>query len=88
MGLTATILSPEEVAKLPQSERPICYRITSKMYHDVWEAVGHASLCWNPRPDNQVFDTSEAEKCAMDLCFKLAGELERIGVPPESITGK
>lgn len=69
---------------MPQKDRPLNYRVTSKIYHAVFEAVGHASLCWNPRPDG-VFDTAEAEKVAVGLCFTIAAELERLGVTSRDI---
>ena len=85
MGSTVTILSKEEIAKLPQAGRPMCYRVTSEIYHKVFEAVGAASLCWNPKPNRLVFDASTAEKIATDLCFQIADELERLGVDPKKI---
>lgn len=74
---TATIMSEDEAMALPLKERPLNHRISSEMYHAVFEAVGHASMCWNPRPGSEVFDTTEAEKCAVDLCFKIANEAEK-----------
>ncbi len=74
---TATILSHEEAMALPLSKRPLNYRMPGDLYHAVWEAVGAASMCWDPRPDNCVFDNSAAEKVAMDLCFKIAEELDK-----------
>jgi hypothetical protein len=76
---TATVMSREEAMKLPIKERPLCFRISSKIYHDVHEAVGAASMCWNPRPGNQVFDSESASKIAVDLCFKIAEEIESAG---------
>lgn len=62
---------------LPLKERPLNYRLDGEIYHAVFEAVGAASLCWNPRPSNQVFDTTEAERIAVELCFKIVNVLER-----------
>jgi hypothetical protein len=76
---TATILSHEEAMALPPKERPLNYRIPGDLYHAVFEAVGAASMCWNPRPSNEVFDSDEASKVAVDLCFKIADELEHCG---------
>lgn len=73
---TATIMSKEDAMALPVKKRPICFRISSEIYHAVFEAVGAASMCWNPRPSNQVFSVEEAEKIAVDLCFKIAEEVE------------
>jgi hypothetical protein len=75
--LTATIMSREEAMKLPLKKRPICFRISSEMYHAVFEAIGAASMCWNPIPGKQVFASEEASKIALDLCFKIADELEK-----------
>lgn len=33
----------------------------------IGEAIGHASMCWNPRPGDIVFDSTEAKKVADDL---------------------
>lgn len=81
----AIIMSREEVAALPQARRPLNFRVPSKIYHDVFEAVGAASVCWCPLPGDQVFDAERASSVAVDLCFKIAEELERLGVPPEKI---
>ena len=70
---------------LPPEKRPMNFRIPSKIYHDVFIAVGHASLCWNPKPQpNCVFDSREAEKAALDLLFNIAAELERAGITYET----
>lgn len=74
---TATIMSKEEAMKLPLKKRPICFRISSEMYHAVFEAIGAASMCWKPRPGKEVFASEEASKIAIDLCFKIADELEK-----------
>lgn len=73
---TATMMSKDEAMKLPLKERPLNMRISSEIYHAVFEAVGAASLCWKPRPKKQVFSTEEAEKVAVDLCFKIANSIE------------
>lgn len=79
---TATILSQEEAMALPPNKRPLNYRIPGDLYHAVFEAVGAASMCWDPRPDNCQFDGSAAEKVAVDLCFKIADELDkRLQIP-------
>jgi hypothetical protein len=58
--------------------------VTSKIYHDVFEAVLAASLCWKPKPIG-TFDTELASKYAVELCFKIAEELERLGMTAEQI---
>jgi len=74
---TADVMSKEEAMALPVEKRPLCYRISSEMYHAVFEAVGEASMCWNPRPSSEVFDSEHASRVATDLCFKIANELEK-----------
>lgn len=74
---TATIMSREEAMALPLKDRPLNYRISSEMYHAVFESVGAASMCWNPKPTNEVFDASAAAKIAADLCLRIADEIER-----------
>lgn len=71
---TATIISNEEAMALPLKERPICFRISSEMYHAVFEAIGAASMCWG---DDRVFKSERASQIAVDLCFKIADEVER-----------
>lgn len=73
---TAVILSKDEAMALPLKERPICYRLSSKMYHDVWEALGAASMTFNKDAGNEVFNTEQASKIAVDLLFKIANEKE------------
>lgn len=82
MGMSAEIMSHEEAMALPVEKRPICFRISSDMYHAVFEAIAHASLCWKPRPEG-VFDTEEATKAAVDLCFKIAHERETLPATAE-----
>jgi hypothetical protein len=74
---TATVMSKEEAMKLPPNERPLCFRISSEMYHAVFEAVGEASMCWKPRPRKEVFDSKLASKIAVELCFQIAKEMEQ-----------
>jgi hypothetical protein len=75
---TATVMSKEEAMKLPVKERPICFRISSEMYHAVFESIGAASMCWEPTPGKEVFNSEQASKVAVDLCFKIAEEIEKV----------
>lgn len=75
---TATIMSREEAMALPISKRPLNYRISSEIYHAVFESIGAASMCWNPRPSNEVFDSEGAAQIATNLCLKIADEVERV----------
>jgi hypothetical protein len=74
---TATILSREEAMALPVEDRPLCYRISSEMYHAVFEAIGEASMCWTPIPGSETFAADQAERVAVRLCFKIAKEREK-----------
>ncbi len=74
---TAEVMSREEAMKLPHSKRPLCFRISSEMYHAVFESIGAASMCWKPRPGTEQFASEEAAKIATDLCFKIAEEVEQ-----------
>ena len=80
MGMSAVIMSREEAMALPVADRPICFRISSEMYHAVFEAIGEASMCWNPKPSKEVFDAEKASDVAVRLCFKIATERETL--PP------
>lgn len=71
-------MSKEEAMKLPLDQRPICFRISSEMYHAVFEAVGAASMAWKPNTGDAVFNSEAAEKIAVELCFAIAKEVETI----------
>lgn len=75
---TAEVMSREDVMSLPPEQRPICYRVSSEIYHATFEAVGAASMCWNPKPTEQVEQSEHASKIALDLLFKFAAEIERL----------
>jgi len=62
---------------LPPKDRPLSHRISSEMYHAVFEAIGEASMCWNPKPSGEVFASEQAADVAVRLCFKIAEELEK-----------
>jgi hypothetical protein len=85
MGYAVEILNREEALALPPSKRPLCFRVTSKIYTAAFEAVGAASLCWNPKPEG-TFDSELASRFATDLCFAIAEELERLGITSEQIS--
>lgn len=72
---TTTILSKEEVSDLPQEKKPLNYRISSEMYEAVFQAIGAASMCWSGTPKG-VFQAEKASQIAVELCFKIANELE------------
>ena len=82
---TAEVMSKEEAMKLPLNKRPICYRVSSKLYHGVFEAIGAASMCWNPHPSTEVFESEKASQIAMDLLFKIADEIEQVNMHKELI---
>jgi hypothetical protein len=78
---TATVMSKDEAMALPLKQRPLCYRLSSEIYHAIFQAVGEASGCWNPMPSG-VFDPARAEKVAVGLCFKVANEIEKLTSQP------
>ena len=73
---TGTIMTKAEAMGLPIKMRPICHRISSEMYKAVYESIGMASMCWKPRPKSQVFESERASDIALQLCFKIANEIE------------
>lgn len=81
MSKTEIIMSEEEAMALPQSERPLCFRVPSSVYHDTFEAVAAAHVFC--RPASAKFDSDEISKIAVELLFKIATELERLGVTTE-----
>ncbi len=83
MSKTAIIYSKEEALAMEPAKRPMCFRVPSKIYHDTFEAIGAASMCWNPRPSDEVFSSEEAEKVAVNLLFGIAVELEKAGLTYE-----
>lgn len=85
MNKTAIIMSHDEAMALPLAERPLNYRISSEMYHAVFDEIGYASLCWEPKPTG-VFDSTKASDAAVKLCFKIAEELEVIKAKHDKVT--
>lgn len=78
-------MSREEAMKLPVEKRPLCFRISSEMYHFVFEAIGQASGCWKGgKAHSGEFDSERASRIATDLCFKIAHELESSALPPKN----
>lgn len=75
---TTTILSREEALALPLKDRPLNYRISGNLYHAVYESIGTASMCWNPRPENETFNSEEASNVAVKLCLTIADEIDQI----------
>jgi hypothetical protein len=76
--MNITTMTKEEAMALPVKERPLCYRLSSELYTAVFEAIGEASMCWDPRPGNQVFASEQASDVATRLCFTIAEEFEKI----------
>lgn len=63
---------------LPLKDRPICFRLSSEMYHGVFESIGEASVCWKPDTGSAVFNSEHASDVAVRLCFKIADEIEKV----------
>lgn len=82
--MTATIYSKDEALAMEPKDRPMCYRVPSKIYVDTFEAIGAASMCWNPRPSDEVFSPEETERVAVNLLFSIATELEKAGLTYEN----
>lgn len=61
---------------LPPRERPLNFRISSELYHSVFDSVGEASACWKPEPGNQLFNSEKAADVAVRLCLKIADEMD------------
>lgn len=74
---TADVMTKEEAMLLPVEKRPICFRVSSEIYHATFEAIGAASMCWKPDTGSAVFQSEIASQIALDLLFKFAAELEK-----------
>jgi hypothetical protein len=37
----------------------------------IYQVIGEASMCWNPKPRHQVFDSSKALEIGIETCSKL-----------------
>lgn len=74
---TEIIMSKEEAMALPLKKRPLCFRISSELYHLVFQKIGYASMCWEPKPSSEVFDAEKASSAAVDICFAAAEESEK-----------
>lgn len=77
MGFSATIMSKDEAMKLPLKDRPLCFRVSSEIYHETFQSIGAASMCWEPIPDG-VFCSEKASQIAVELLFKFANEIEKL----------
>lgn len=82
MGFTATIYSKDEARKMPPKKRPLNYRVSSKIYMAAWDAVGQST---HLKTGNKGQDADRAGKIVTDLCFKIAEELERLGITFEQL---
>jgi hypothetical protein len=77
MGQAVTIMSKEEAMAQPLKKRPIAHRISSEIYHAVWEHIGAASGCYDPQPAEGTFKPEHASQVAVKMCFAIAEEIER-----------
>lgn len=68
--------SPAEAAPVPPVARPDYTGLTVR--EAVFQALGAASVAWQPRPSDEVFDSTQAEAIGEALLARL--ELEM--VPP------
>ncbi len=64
---TADVMSKDEAMALPLKERPLCFRISSELYHAVFEDIGVASTGVCPE---------HAAEISTKLCFKIANAVE------------
>ncbi len=56
-------------------------KITPAMKKRIFEALGSASICWNPRPTG-IFDSSLVAQIGEELCQDLAeDETEHVDIP-------
>jgi len=42
-------------------------KIMKTLKEYIFEAIGQASMCWNPRPSTEVFNSEEAKNIANEL---------------------
>jgi hypothetical protein len=52
------------------SDRPADSDHPMTLEEVVFQAIGHASMCWNPRPEG-IFDSAEASKVGRELITTL-----------------
>lgn len=52
-----------------------CCDAPRTLLNEVAEAIGAASMCWNPRPGNQVFDSTLATKIVDELMQKIESDM-------------
>ena len=50
-------------------------KLTLKEY--IYEAIGQASMCWNPRPSTEVFNPEEAKNIAEKLLKTIENIIEQ-----------
>jgi hypothetical protein len=55
----------------------------------VFEAIGYASMCWDPKPSTQVFGTTQATECAEQLIADVrklyAAEITRLRAEADAL---
>lgn len=73
---TTTIMSRKEAMALPPNKRPICFRISSQMYHSTFEHIAAAAMSSKSKGGRFKFDSNKASQIAVELCFKIAEEME------------
>lgn len=47
-----------------------------RIHEAVSMAVGHASMCWDPRPSHEVFDSTEAKQVVDTLLTTIYKEMD------------
>lgn len=55
---------------------PLKERLAKAIIERIHEDIGTASMCWNPRPGKQIFDSESAGAVALNLCNFIADKLE------------
>jgi hypothetical protein len=56
---------------------PLSERLSGYLFTEIHQAIGQASMCWEPRPSTEVFKAEEASNIAFELCHKIANEIDK-----------
>lgn len=51
-------------------------KLTKEQEYMIMAAIGQASMCWNPRPNSEVFNSEEAVEIVKELIKALNDSME------------
>ena len=59
-------------------DEPLNKRLPESIFNRIHEDIGAASMCWNPPPSKEVFDSECASAIAFNLCHFVADAIDEV----------